>query len=311
MARDVGADLRYFSPRTPRDFAAGGYSGLIELVMAGEPGAAGPDGRVQNLVAEGAELHAATITDARTAEGGLGTWSLDEHGFAFVPAPEAVDFRDRHAVQELYEPRVCEAVKRQTGASRVLFMSHAFRSNGAFAQFAHTDYGPDFEPLLRRMLVGRYGVSEADAASCGMVAAGLWTPVGHPAFLDPLALLDASSVDIERDVVRFIDVRSDLGFGGGNRPEAERVPAATQDAPALAPLWHPSHRWVFCSDMTPSESVLFKQFDFRRGAKAAAAFHHSFTDPRHAHSGLPKRKSVECRLLLLFDEDGSDGKARL
>ena len=68
---------------------------------------------------------------------------------------------------------------------------------------------------------------------------------------------------------------------------------------------------MFCSDMTPSESVLFKQFDFRPGAKAAAAFHHSFKDPRHVHSELPKRKSVECRLLLLFDEDATDRKARL
>ena len=130
-----------------------------------------------------------------------------------VAAPRPVDFRDRRAVRQLYEPRVCEVVKEQTGASRVLFMSHAFRTDGAFAQFAHTDYSPDFEPLLRRMLVGRHGLSEADATSCGMVAAGLWTPVGHPAYLDPLALLQratspcaaprSSSIEPERSHLVF------------------------------------------------------------------------------------------------------------
>ena len=54
--------------------------------------------------------------------------------------------------------------------------------------------------------------------------------------------------------------------------------------------------------MAPDESVLFKQFDFRPDAQAQGTFHHSFTDEHHGPAS-PSRRSVECRLLLVFDDE--------
>lgn len=92
------------------------------------------------------------MRDARQAEGGLSGWDFDENGFCFITAPTPVnDFKNRESVREEYQPRVIEAVRAQTGASHVIFMSHLFRFEGAYARFAHTDYSAHFEPLLRRM----------------------------------------------------------------------------------------------------------------------------------------------------------------
>ena len=59
--------------------------------------------------------------------------------------------------------------------------------------------------------------------------AGLWSAVEYPAYREPLALLDCTTVDFDADVIEFIDVSSDLGFSASDKkPAAERVPAATQ-----------------------------------------------------------------------------------
>ena len=271
--RDTQGTIRYFSHEAPKDFAAeadadiGGtresswdattseYGGLVELVMSPES---------DNLVPLNSTPHPMSVLDARSAEGGLASWDFDRNGFCFIEAPTPVnDFRDRGQVRHEYQPRVIDAVKAQTGCSQVIFMSHLFRFEGAYARFAHTAYSSHFEPLLRRMLVGREGMSEDAANSCGLCTAGLWSAVEYPAYREPLALLDCTSVDFDTDVIEFIDVQSDLGFKASMRPADERVPAATQDAPALAPLWSPRHQWVFCPDMAPDESVLFKQYLLR------------------------------------------------
>ena len=56
-----------------------------------------------------------------------------------------------------------EACKKATGASRVIWMGHLRRTKEqGYARLAHTDFGPDFEPLFRQMLVHRCQVPEVD-----------------------------------------------------------------------------------------------------------------------------------------------------
>ena len=101
------------------------------------------------------------------------------------------------------------------------------------------------------------------------------------------------------------------------------VPAAALDAPALGPYYNEGHRWVFCPDMRVDEAVLFKQYDWRAAAHhsgssgsssritAKGSFHTSFRDHHHEPESsdgssktalsVPGRRSLECRVLLVFD----------
>ena len=145
-------------------------------------------------------------------------------------------------------------------------MSHLVRTEDAgtpsYARLAHADYGPEYETMLRETLVHRYKLPAEEARRCGLCTAGLWQPLDHPAYRDPFCLLDATTLggdSGDEKTLRFIDADNDLQYGSDQRrPPRERLPAATQSAPALAPVFSPRHRWVFCPDMTPDESVVFK-----------------------------------------------------
>ena len=277
------------------------------------------------------------VVDARThLSGGKEAWHFEEHGFMFLPRP-APDYtfvehadQDRKDVDAKFGPAVCEAVRQATGATKAFWMSHQRRAEksvrtrveGYATGGTHSDYGPDFEPQFRTVLEKRYGMSHEEAQTCGLCLVNLWCPVNRPAFRNPLALLDSSTVNMDTDVIKW-KLRNDFdnGYSYSNveksgaqkhrRPLDERVPQAAKDAPALAPVFNPNHRWVFLSDMAEDECVVFKQYDFRPSAKAKATFHCSFPDPHHREwKDCPGRRSAECRVILTFPPD--DGaKARL
>lgn len=92
-----------------------------------------------------------------------------------------------------------------------------------------------------------------------------------------------------------------MGSLNRNRPIEERVPAPGADAPALAPIHRPAHRWLFVSDMRPEEALIFKQYDFRTDVTSRVCFHNSFRDRFHDDwQDCPGRRSVEARILLMF-----------
>ena len=179
-------------------------------------------------------------------------------------------------------------------------------ADGYVLGFPHADYGPDNEAQFRQVLMGRFGVAEEEAMTCGLCLVNLWAPVNRTAFKNPLAYLDCSTVNMNTDTVRYLlDSELDTGYYS-NRPLNERVPIAAKDCPAIGPVHRDAHRWVYCSDMTEEEAVLFKQFDFRSSSRSRATFHQAFPDPFHASwLECPPRRSIECRLLLTFDPEPS------
>ena len=97
-----------------------------------------------------------------------------------------------------------------------------------------------------------------------------------------------------------------------SRPIEQRVPVAAQDAPALFPLYSPRQRWVYLPDMLEEEAMIFKQYDYRDSATTKATFHAAFRDPFHDKwPQCPGRRSIECRVILTFDPDSEDPKAKL
>ena len=220
--------IRYFDPDAPRDetVCAIGveYTGLLTLGEA--PGASKEDykKRRDSIIRQ----HAVTVRDARTSRiGGLTSWKFEVNGFTFVPAPAPVEnFQDHACVCREYAPRLLELVKATTGANRAFVIGQQVRSeqtgrgtsSSSYARFAHSDYGPEFEPLFRRLLAARYGLPEEEATSCGICCAGFWAPIERPAYKDPLCLLDCSSVDMEKDMIRYI-YQGDLKFASKRQPE--------------------------------------------------------------------------------------------
>ena len=112
---------------------------------------------------------------------------------------------------------------------------------------------------------------------------------------NPLALLDATSLDAERDLWPFV----------ANAPSG-----------SMALTYHPDHRWVYFPRMQTSELLLFmgqKTPAEARGPVGSGAGgppgtgrnapHVSFTDTS-APAGAPGRRSVETRVIAAFRKEG-------
>ena len=118
--------------------------------------------------------------------------------------------------------------------------------------------------------------------------------------------------DLEQETIRW-KLRMDIDNGydyqverSGRkhpRPMRERVPQAAKDAPALSPVYNPSHRYVYLPDMQENEAVIFKQIDFRRTEAARASFHTAVNDFYHKNDQCWDigRRSIECRIILTWD----------
>lgn len=297
-SRDAQTNVRYFRPDAPRS----DHLTFKRVVMTGTDPSDTKSKETQTRLVEGI-----IVQDARqTPGGGLAAWSLETHGFCFVPAPAGPEkgFADYAAVRAEFEPRLLEAAIKATGASRAFWMGHARRTQSfEYSRIAHTDFGPEFEPLFRRTLVQRWKVPLAEAESCGMMVLGYWAPVENPAYKRPLCLLDGSRRD-PREAVPFMTL-GNIGYSRVPGKEAERIPLALQDAPSYGPTYSAADRWVYVPDMLPSEAVFFKHYDFRpKGASAKVAYHNSFDDNFWANwKECPSRRSVECRVLLTFDNE--------
>jgi len=224
--------------------------------------------------------------------------------------------QDHRRVNREFAPDVLETVRAAAGAKRAFWLSHMRRGEPSVRQigivadgyvlgFPHSDYGPDNEAQFRQVLQGRFGLEEEEAKACGLCLVNFWAPVNRPAFKNPLAYLDCSTVKLGDDSVRYLlDNKLDTGYTKGDRPLNERVPVAAKDCPALGPVHSSKHRWVYLSDMTEEEAVIFKQYDFRPDATSKATFHQAFPDPHHdSWEQCPPRRSIECRILLVYEPE--------
>lgn len=238
-----------------------------------------------------------------------------------VPAPPPVDFLDEELVRQSYYPQLLELAKKHTGSKDAFMMNFLTRSENpessiiSYARFAHTDGGPPCVDGYRRALRFR-GVPEEEARTCDICMYGIWHPRDHPAFRDPLCLLDASSMPpgMRADGSPMDSVHYRVGRGSriwktllqemvGPRGEGAAAfydELGKQVMYDLGPLFSPGNRWVYCPDQRPDEAWLFKHYDTRPGV-AQWTSHSSFHDPFYdSNPGTPGRRSCEFRMLLTF-----------
>ncbi len=295
--------LRYFNAKIPRNetVTALGIEYTDILTLGETPSGAKKDYKKRR--ARVVSQHAVTVHDT-----GDKPWDFEVNGFRLIPAVAPIkDFSTHANVRDEYAPRVFEIVKESTGANRVFIIGQQVRNektgrtvgSSSYARFAHSDYGPEYEPLFRRLLAARYGFTKQEADSCGICFAGYWAPIDRPAYKDPLCLLDCTSVNLEKEMVRYVYQYQEPR--ASKRPLEQQIPMAAGDAPAIGPIYSPNHRWYFKPDMSPQEAMLFKQYDCRQGVRARACWHNSFHDKFHdGWVECPGRRSIELRLLLTF-----------
>lgn len=213
--------------------------------------------------------------------------SLDANGFAVMQHRSAVrDFLDDEEVRRVYYPEVERIVKRATGADRVHIFDHTTRRRVAGAQDrgeaprqpvqrVHIDHTARSGPQRVRDLLP----DEADELLKGRVQViNLWRPIKGPVEDSPLAVCDATTIDLA-DLVP-----SDLVY-------PQRV------GETYSVKYNATHRWFYVPRMRTDEALLLKCSDTRTDVPARFTPHSAFVDPTAPSDAAP-RESIEVRTLV-------------
>jgi hypothetical protein len=219
--------------------------------------------------------------------------SLAREGIALVPHRSAVeDFRDSRAVAAVHAPEIEELVAELSGADRVVVASPGVLrfgerspdsgrlNNSRPARFVHVD------------------VSDATAAAfakrsqpaCGtprrFAHYNVWRVLTPPPQDVPLAVCDARSVASE-DLVA-----ADAVFDNPGSPE--------WSFEGLVVRHNAGHRWLYFSDMSSEEVIVFKTHD-SDPAQPSHVPHSAFDDPSCSPDVAP-RASIEMRAIAYWFE---------
>ena len=247
--------------------------------------------------------HDVAIADARALP-----MELQANGVElFQHRTALVDWEDKAEVREVYYAEIAALVQRATGADFVLPYNHITRHAAAdnftqaFARFVHCDWvhsdggaADAAVERLRAQLVRKLGLAEEEAGKLELCTVNTWQPWRQTVRANPLALLDAASVDLERDTMKYSFA------GSGLREQGFSKNAVGADGTPLIGLTHsPQHRWVWYSEMREDECLVFKQMDTRRDNSARLVFHSSFDNPG-TEAGVEGRRSIETRVICGF-----------
>lgn len=219
---------------------------------------------------------------------------LDLDGFELFHLPSAVgDWRDAEHVQAVHPDEIRSFIERLTGADAVVTSGPPLlrwsersseagtRDNSNAARLIHSDVsfaaGEEFtrqsNPYPERRIIR--------SAHHNIWRAFSGTPVDVP-----LTVCNAQSVSDE-DIIE-----ATAGFDRDGRTLWSFV--------AMNFRYSPDHRWLFFSDMTPEEVLVFKRFD-TDPSKARYVPHTAFTDPS-VGLDAPPRASVEMRTISYWYE---------
>ena len=220
------------------------------------------------------------IHDARGAD-----LDLDVAGFLLAPHDSAVrNFHDEAEVAEAYYAEMVALIKRLTGADEVRIFQHVVRTedstdfNKAYARFVHCDYSISNPRENATSAFEHRDVALDPAKNWEFAYYNTWKPIEREVQQNPLAMIDASSLD-DGDVVDYYYT----GFG--------------EKALTSMPVASSEHEFYYFPEMQPNEILVIKQLDTRPG-RAMTCPHTSFN--LDAPQNALGRRSIEVRLMCAF-----------
>ncbi len=151
--------------------------------------------------------------------------------------------------------------------------------NDGYARFVHCDYNMTRIRDMAHDLFAEQGVTPKENWKYAWY--NTWQPFDNPAFHNPLTCIDWESLP-EGDVIDYYYT------GRGN------------DSKVAAPVYNPDHRWCYFPEMSTEEVLVLKQLD-ERPNRAYYCPHVSF-DNKEVSEDLPPRRSIETRLVAVFED---------
>jgi len=250
-----------------------------------------------------------TISDLRGHEQ---DFTLEKNGFMVLKADwseEDVEDTPEH-IRDVVFPETIEKVKKASGATDVLPFSHLVRRNLASTVqkmadglkdddtvaapgptiFAHCDNSKKGAMTVLEANVPAEDVEKRKRSRWGIM--NVWRPLVRPVAREPLAMLDASTVD-DDDLVGVMSIfpqKKDAAFGA-----AYPVGGGFETSQVLA---NEKHKWYYASKLRPDEAYLFKQYDTKTDGRARQAPHTAF---KSQEDQGPPRQSMEVRCLVFWE----------
>jgi hypothetical protein len=241
------------------------------------------------------------VLDAREVEIEDGRFSpnppaLTREGLMLVRHKSAVrNFRDPDEVARVYAPEVERLILELTGADRVVVNGMGIlrfgerspeagtRMNSWPARFIHIDLSdPTGVEFAARSLPG--GLEELQKKR-RYAYYNVWRVLSEPPQDVPLAVCDARTLSPE-DLMT-----ADAVFDAPGQPE--------WGFEALLVHYNPRHRWIYFSNMSRDEVIVFKTHE-SNPAEPHHCPHTAFDDPT-CPPGVPPRVSIEIRVHAFFD----------
>ncbi len=215
-----------------------------------------------------------------------GELSLDRNGFTLSENRATVDdFRDDDEIQAKYHPQMQDLIKRVTGADHTFVYNHLVRTekpidfNDGYSRFVHCDYNMGRLEEMSHELLEKNGVTPQD--NWRFAWFNTWQPFDNSAYHNPLTCIDWESLP-EGDVIDYF-------YTGRGR-----------DSRVAAPVYNPDHRWCYFPEMSTEEVLVIKQLDGRPN-RSNYCPHVSF-DNKSVSEDLPPRRSIETRLMAVFED---------
>jgi len=221
--------------------------------------------------------------------------SLDREGFALFDMPSAVrDFRRMEDVQTLHFPEIVSFIAGITRADEVVIAGPpalrfgeraAAADRAAHSKTARLVHSDSYETAAEDFTREFNPHPERRIARCEHH--NIWRTFSRPPQDLPLALCDFRSV-LPDDIIR-----ADAAFDN----EQGQV---TWSFEAMLFRYDPAHRWVYYSNMTAADVLVFKRYDSDR-TRPWFVPHTAFEDPSAPADAEP-RASIEMRTISYWYE---------
>ncbi|HLZ99632.1 MAG TPA: CmcJ/NvfI family oxidoreductase [Steroidobacteraceae bacterium] len=227
------------------------------------------------------------IRDARQVSG----LTLNVAGFELIQHRSGIadweSFQDSELVKAFDYPEVTAALKRHTGADKVVIFDHTLRDssvgpgNSSLREAVRRVHDDQTLASAPRRVAKHLPPCEAEwRLERRFAIVNFWRPIGGPVLQTPLAVCDARTIE-SADLLP-----SDLVYRDW-----------TGETYAVA--YNPDHRWYWFPRQSTTEAALLKIYDSATDGRARLTAHSAFDDP-HSAPDAPPRRSIEVRAMLFW-----------